>query len=70
MMTKEDAVQLQQAALRAVEQLSDLLNQAKEVCTVAEYEAIRRGVGLSIGRIQVEILQVIYARYPELDHLK
>jgi len=70
MMTKEEATKMRQFALTAVEQLSDLLYMAKDRCSPEEYELIRRGVGLSIGRIQTEVLDVIYAAYPELDHLK
>lgn len=61
---------MRQFALTAVEQLSDLLYLAKDKCSAEEYEVIRRGVGLSIGRIQVEILDIVYAKYPELDHLR
>jgi len=70
MMTKKDGSNMQHHALKAVEQLSDLLSIAQERCSTDEYESIRRGVGLSIGKIQLEILDHIYAKYPELDHLK
>ena len=70
MMKKQDATEMKQHGLRAIEELSDLLNIAVDGCSGEEYERIKRGVGLSIGRIQTELLDVIYAEYPELDHLK
>ena len=69
MMNKQDATQMKQHGLKAIEELSDLLNIAVERCSGEKYERIKRGVGLSIGRIQTELLDVIYEDYPELDHL-
>lgn len=69
MMNKQVATEIQQDGLRAIEHLSLLLIKAKDRCSSEMYEQIRKGVGLSIGRIQTELLDVIYAEYPELDHL-
>jgi hypothetical protein len=33
------------------------------------HEQIKRGVGLSVGTIQIEILEIINREYPELDDL-
>jgi len=67
---KEDAIEMRKHGLNAIEELSRLLNIALDTCPPEQYELIKRGVGLSIGRIQLELLDVIYAAYPELDHLK
>ena len=69
-MNKQDAIEMKEHGLTAIEELSDLLNIALGRCSPGEYERIKRGVGLSIGRIQTELLDVIYETYPELDHLK
>lgn len=67
---KHDATEMRDHGLRAIEELSRLLNVALDKCSSEQYEQIRKGVGLSIGRIQLEVLDVIYAEYPELNHLK
>ncbi|MDX6384800.1 MAG: hypothetical protein QOK48_2373 [Blastocatellia bacterium] len=69
-MNQQDATEMRDHGLRAIEQLSDILNIALEKCPPEQYEEVKRGVGLSIGRIQTELLDVIYGAYPELDHLK
>ena len=69
-MTKDDAIAMKLHGLKAIEELSDLLNVAAKQCSVEEYERIKRGVGLSIGRIQTELLDVIFGAYPDLDNIK
>ena len=68
-MEKEHAVVIRDHALKAIRELMDLLHISKDKCDPEEYEQIKRGVGLSIGRIQMEILEVINTAYPELDDL-
>ena len=70
MMNKQDAIEMKRHGLNAIEELSDLLTIALDRCSPEESELIKRGVGLSIGRIQTELLDTIYRTYPELDHLK
>lgn len=70
MMNKHDAREMREDGLRAIEHLSLILNKAKACCSSELYEQLRKGVGLSIGRIQTELLDVIYDKYPELDHLR
>jgi hypothetical protein len=67
---KQDATEMRKHGLGAIEELSRLLNIALETCPPEQYKQIKRGVGLSIGRIQLEVLDVIYAAYPDLNHLK
>lgn len=69
MMNKHDATEIRDYALRAIKELTALLSIAKDKCSPEQHEQIRRGVGLSIGKIQMEILEVINAAYPELDDL-
>jgi len=69
-MTKDDAIEMRDHGVRAIEELSNLLNIAWERCSEDERQRIKRGVGLSIGRIDVELLSIIYEQYPEIDHLK
>jgi hypothetical protein len=69
-MEKKTATEIQQHALVAVRALSEALSACENRCSPEEYQQIKRGVGLSMGRIETELLGVIYAAYPELDDLK
>ena len=69
-MNKDDAIELRDHGLRAIEELTLLLNIAWERCSEDERQRIRRGVGLSIGRIDVDLLSVLYEQHPEIDHLR
>ena len=70
MIERQCAIEIQKHALKAVSELSEALNISSGRCSQDKYDEIRRGVGSAIGRIQVELLEVIYTAYPELDHLK
>jgi len=70
MMEKKVAIGIQRHALEAIRALSEALSACENQCSPEEYQRIKRGVGLSIGRIETELLGVIYAAYPELDDLK
>ena len=69
-MEKKIAIEIQQHALDAIRALSEALSRCENRCSPEEYQQIKRGVGLSMGRIETELLGVIYAEYPELDDLK
>jgi hypothetical protein len=69
-MEKQDAIEMQQHGLRAMEELSDLLNIASDRCSKDEFELLKRGVAQSLGRILMEVLEVLYQQFPEIDHLK
>jgi hypothetical protein len=69
-MEKRIAIEIQQHALDAIRALSEALSACENQCSPEEYQQIKRGVGLSMGRIGTELLGVIYAAYPELDDLK
>ena len=70
MMEKKTAIEIQQHALVAIRAESDALSSCENQCSLEEYQQIKRGVGLSMGRIETELLGVIYDAYPELDDLK
>jgi len=69
MLEKDSAVEIRDHALKAIRELMDLLHLSKDKCDAEQYEQIKRCVGLSIGRIQMEILEIVNAAYPELDDL-
>ena len=68
-MTKEDGTIIRDHALKAVEELMTLLHFSEDKCSSQQHEQLKRGVGMSIGRIQMDILEVINAAYPDLDDL-
>lgn len=69
-MDKQAALEMKEHGVRAIRELVDLLNIALDRCSHEECESIKRGVGLSIGRIDVDLLGIIYKQYPEIDDLK
>ena len=70
MIEKEDAVAIHEHALVAIRELSIILQRMDGRCSVAEYSQIKKAVGLSIGQIQMDILELINAAHPELDDLR
>ena len=69
-MEKNIAIEIQKLALDAVHALTRALHICASGCSDEERRQIEKGVGLSIGKIESELLGVIYAKYPELDDLK
>ena len=69
MLKKEDAKIIRDHALKAIQELMTLSYFSAEKCSLEQDEQLKRGVGLSVGRIQMEILEVINRAYPELDDL-
>ena len=66
---REIAIQVQQHALAAVKSFSEALYACTDRCSAEEYDQIKRGVGLSIGRVETELLTIIYKQFPDLDDL-
>jgi hypothetical protein len=69
-MKKEDAVEIKERGLKAVQELSAILVFIRGRCSDEEFQKVKRGVGLSIGRIQTELLDLIYSEHPDLSDLK
>jgi hypothetical protein len=59
-----------QYALEAIASLSKILIVSSGKCSKQEYEKIKRGVGISIGQIQMDLLEVVYKQFPDMDDLK
>jgi hypothetical protein len=70
MIEKSCAIGAREHALKAISELSQILNVTQGRCSQEEYERIKKGVGLSIGKIQSDLLDVIYAEHPDLDDLR
>jgi hypothetical protein len=70
MTSKAVAERVHRSAISAIVELSALLRDIQGTCTDDELDQIRKGVGLSIGTIQTEIMDPLYVHHPELDDLK
>jgi hypothetical protein len=70
MMTKDAAKEIRGIALEAVRALSRVVSISQDHCSKEELAKIKKGVGLAIGQIQTEILDVVSAAHPELDDLR
>ena len=64
-MDKQDAIEMRNHGVKAIRELMDLLYFALERCSPEECESFKRGVGLSIGRIDEVVLGIIYGQYPK-----
>lgn len=69
MIEKQCALDIKDHALKAITELTQLLNTSQGRCSQEEYERIKKGIGLSIGKIQTDVLDVVYAIHPELNDL-
>ena len=69
MIVRSDAVRIQQLALTAVESLTAALDVADATASSGVYDELKRGIGLSMGLIETEILAVLYRVHPDIDPL-
>lgn len=70
MIEKKYAAEIRELALHATEALSKILTTCQNRCSEEDYQRLSKGVGLAIGKIETDILAVVYASYPELDDLE
>ncbi len=70
MIEKDFALVIREHALKAIAELTQIMHVNHGQCSADEYERVKRGVGLSIGNIQTNLLDLICEVYPELDDLK
>jgi len=56
-------------ALSAIEDLSRALNVAQHSLNSEDFEVFKKSIGMSIIRIDTDILAFIYKKYPDLDHI-
>jgi hypothetical protein len=69
MIDKKTALEVKNHALTAIVELHAILDDVHGRCSVEDFETIKRGVGLSLGSIEVDLLMPIYAQHPEIDDL-
>ena len=69
-MTKDVAITIKEHSTQAIRELTTILYEIGDHCSEDEFMIVKRGVGLTIGRIQMELLEYVNQHYPELDDLK
>ena len=67
MIPRQFALEVQSRGLKAVELLWEIVELNKDGCSPDEYERIRRGVGIALGRIQMDVLDTLYKHHPDLN---
>jgi hypothetical protein len=70
MISKDVAEKIHRSALNSIVELGALLQDVSGTCSEADFETIKKGVGISIGTIQTLVMDPLYVDYPELDDLK
>jgi hypothetical protein len=65
--SKKTAIEVTAAGERFVEALNKCLIEVQSSSTPEEFEQFRRVVGLTIGRLDTELLEPIYRAHPELE---
>ncbi|ACL05939.1 conserved hypothetical protein [Desulfatibacillum aliphaticivorans] len=70
MIKKKLAHEIRELSLNAISELSKILYISEGQCLDEEYELVKKGVGLSIGRIQTGLLDLMNSYYSEEDDLK
>lgn len=68
-MNKKTAQELYDLGFEASQALLKIL-ELKDKISSEEFEAIKKGVGISFGQIDWYVLSVLTKQYPELDRFK
>ncbi len=68
MIDKEAALEVKKHGLDAIKSLSQALSACENKCAPEDFVRIKRAV-FSMGRIETELLAIVYVAYPELDDL-
>jgi hypothetical protein len=68
-MNKENACRFNEHGLNAVRELTSALNALQGTCGDEEALAIKRSIADIIARIDALLVEVVYAKFPDLDGL-
>lgn len=69
-MKKNQAIEIKKHSLNAISELSKILNIQFKSISEEEYNKLKKNIGISIGNIQTELLDVIYFQYPDISDIK
>ena len=68
-MNRQVAEIVKKHSTTAIRELDSIILEIRDECTGYEFEMIKRGVGFSMGEIQMKLLELVNAQYPDLDDL-
>jgi hypothetical protein len=66
-MNQDQAVRIKEKALAAVEELTSVLDIVKDQIPAHEFEQVKKGVGLAIGSIEMQVNAMLYRQFPDLE---
>ena len=66
-MDKGHASEIKRLALEAVRDLSRAVQYAEQNCPPDEFQRLKKGLGLSIGAIEMNVMVQLYEQFPELE---
>ena len=66
-MRRDQAIQIHGKALAAVEALTSVLEIMKGTLAPEEFEKLKKGVGLSIGAIEMQVNAPLHQQFPDPD---
>ena len=66
-MNREQAVDVKERALAAVEALASVLDIVKGKVPDDEFEQVKKGIGLAIGSIEIHVNARLYRQFPDLE---
>ena len=69
-MDRQVAEIVKEHSTTAIRELHSILLEIRDQCTGYEFEMFKRGVGFSMGEIQMKLLELVNAQYPDLDDLR
>jgi hypothetical protein len=69
-MNKETAIVLNAHGVNAIREMHSALVASQNRCSEEEIALIKRSVGEIIAKIDTFLLDAIYAKFPDLDHLQ
>jgi hypothetical protein len=68
-MKRETAIFIKEQALDAIQALSEIAGQCPSENSTENDNDMHKSAGILIGRIQMDILETIYASHPDLDDI-
>ncbi|PSJ51730.1 hypothetical protein [Pseudaminobacter soli (ex Li et al. 2025)] len=68
-MDRKFAIEASDRAIRGVAELNDIVKHSKEWGD-EDMKKLKRGIGLAIGKIEMDVICCIYNVYRDLDDLK
>ncbi len=69
-MNIESAIIVKKRCLAAIKELDSILRDSQAEYDTEEFDRLKRAVGLTIGKITIEILDPVLQQHTEIDDLR